>query len=58
MKKYNQELTVNDVLHLFKKKDTISKFEICDTYNVSLYRVNATLEEMDLKITNYGFKLN
>lgn len=56
-KKYNQELTEKDIIKLFESHEIVSKKLVCDYYNTTRYRVNMTLENMNLKITNYGFKL-
>lgn len=56
-KRYNQKLTEKDILKIFKHQEVVTKWEICVIYGVSIYRVNIVLENMDLKITNHGFKL-
>lgn len=56
-KKYNQELTEKDIMKLFEIHEVVSKKLICDYYNTTRYRVDTVLEKMNLKITNYGFKL-
>lgn len=56
MNKYSK-ITENDVLKLFETQAKVTHFDICNTYNCSIYEAKKVVSGMDLKITNWGFKL-
>lgn len=57
MKKYNQDLKESDILEMFENKEVVSIFEICEKYNCSIYKAKQIISGMNLKVTNYGFRI-
>lgn len=60
MKKYNK-INKEQILTLFKTKQTINRKDITDKYNCSVYSVRREIDDLiddeKIKLTNYGYKL-